>query len=135
MPDYMNGIWYLSLMTIGVGFIVWPRRCGIHSSSAVLPAYWFISHRCLSFTGNLSGRPAGRCESDGPVDAGQSLGPLPLTGRVGIGMLIGGAVNGVSFSRFRSIKSAVRSACRKPAQGRSPAASRDEMPIKTALFR
>ena len=21
MPEYMNGIWYLSLMTIGVGFI------------------------------------------------------------------------------------------------------------------
>ena len=48
MPEYMNGIWYLSLMTIGVGFIA--GRGGVAFIIGGFVAYWFISP-LLSVTG------------------------------------------------------------------------------------
>jgi uncharacterized oligopeptide transporter (OPT) family protein len=41
LPTYMNGIWYLSLMTIGVGFIA--GRGGVAFIIGGFVAYWFLS--------------------------------------------------------------------------------------------
>ena len=50
MPEFMNGIWYLSLMTIGVGFIA--GRGGIAFIVGGFVAYWFLSPM-LAATGNF----------------------------------------------------------------------------------
>ena len=122
MPEYMNGIWYLSLMTIGVGFIA--GRGGVAFIIGGFVAYWFISPM-LSATGSF------------PADAGGEIintpGPLRLLlyRPLGIGMLIGGAVMGVILA-FPLIKTAI-SSMQKAAKVASSVSS-DEMPIKLLYF-
>jgi putative OPT family oligopeptide transporter len=122
LPNYMNGIWYLSLMTIGVGFIA--GRGGIAFIIGGFVAYWFLSPM-LAATGNF------------PVDAaGETIsapGPLRLMlyRPLGIGMLIGGAIMGVILA-FPLIVSAIRSM--QKAAGVSSDVSNDEMPIKMLYF-
>ncbi|MBT8066638.1 MAG: OPT/YSL family transporter [Gammaproteobacteria bacterium] len=122
LPEYMNGIWYLSLMTIGVGFIA--GRGGIAFIIGGFVAYWFLSPM-LAVTGSF------------PVDAaGETVsapGPLRLLlyRPLGIGMLIGGAIMGVILA-FPLIVSAIRSM--QKAAGVSSDASNDEMPIKMLYF-
>jgi len=122
LPDYMNGIWYLSLMTIGVGFIA--GRGGIAFIIGGFVAYWFLSPM-LAATGSF------------PVDAaGETIsapGPLRLLlyRPLGIGMLIGGAIMGVILA-FPLIVSAIRSM--QKAAGVSSDLSNDEMPIKMLYF-
>ena len=122
LPDYMNGIWYLSLMTVGVGFIA--GRGGIAFIIGGFVAYWFLSPM-LAATGSF------------PVDAAgdtiSSPGPLRLLlyRPLGIGMLIGGAIMGVILA-FPLIVSAIRSM--QKAAGVSSDASNDEMPIKMLYF-
>ncbi len=118
MPEFMNGIWYLSLMTIGVGFIA--GRGGIAFIVGGFVAYWFLSPM-LSVTGSF------------PLDeAGQAISsPEPLRlmlyRPLGIGMLIGGAIMGVILAA-PLILSAVKS-MQKAAEVDTRAAG-DEMPIK-----
>ncbi len=122
MPEYMNGIWYLSLMTIGVGFIA--GRGGIAFIIGGFVAYWFLSPM-LSALGAF------------PVDtAGDTInqpGPLRLLlyRPLGIGMLIGGAIMGVILAS-PLIVSAIKS-MQKAAQV-STGISSDEMPIKLLYF-
>ena len=122
LPEYMNGIWYLSLMTIGVGFIA--GRGGIAFIIGGFVAYWFLSPM-LAATGSF------------PVDAaGETIsapGPLRLLlyRPLGIGMLIGGAIMGVILA-FPLIVSAIRSM--QKAAGVSSDLSNDEMPIKMLYF-
>ena len=122
LPDYMNGIWYLSLMTVGVGFIA--GRGGIAFIIGGFVAYWFLSPM-LAVTGSF------------PVDAaGETIsapGPLRLMlyRPLGIGMLIGGAIMGVILA-FPLIVSAIRSM--QKAAGVSSDVSNDEMPIKMLYF-
>jgi len=122
MPEYMNGIWYLSLMTIGVGFIA--GRGGVAFIIGGFVAYWFISPM-LSATGSF------------PMDAGGEIintpGPLRLLlyRPLGIGMLIGGAIMGVILA-FPLIKTAI-SSMQKAAKVASSVSS-DEMPIKLLYF-
>jgi putative OPT family oligopeptide transporter len=118
LPEYMNGIWYLSLLTAGVGFIA--GRGGIAFIIGGFVAYWFLSPM-LSVTGGF------------PLDAAGSLISDPGQLRVllyrplGIGMLIGGAMMGVALA-FPLIISTVRSM--QNASKTNSAASADEMPIK-----
>jgi putative OPT family oligopeptide transporter len=118
MPEYMNGIWYLSLMTIGVGFIA--GRGGIAFIIGGFVAYWFLSPM-LAATGSF------------PLDAsGETInqpGPLRLLlyRPLGIGMLIGGAVMGVILAS-PLIVSAIKSM--QKAAKVSTGKSNDEMPIK-----
>jgi putative OPT family oligopeptide transporter len=123
MPEYLNGIWYLSLMTIGVGFIA--GRGGVAFIIGGFVAYWFISPM-LSVTGSF------------PIDAAtgdvvNTPGPLRLLlyRPLGIGMLIGGAIMGVILA-FPLISSAIRS-MQKASKVESSASS-DEMPIKLLYF-
>ena len=122
MPEFMNGIWYLSLMTIGVGFIA--GRGGIAFIIGGFVAYWFLSPM-LNLTGSF------------PLDAaGQAISsPEPLRlllyRPLGIGMLIGGAVMGVILAA-PLILSAIKS-MQKAAQVETRSAGQ-EMPIKLLYF-
>src|SRR5210317_697077 len=122
LPEYMNGIWYLSLMTIGVGFIA--GRGGIAFIIGGFVAYWFLSP-LLSVMGAF------------PLDAaGETInqpGPLRLLlyRPLGIGMLIGGAIMGVILAS-PLIVSAIKS-MQKAAQVET-GISADEMPIKLLYF-
>ena len=122
MPEYMNGIWYLSLMTVGVGFIA--GRGGIAFIIGGFVAYWFLS-------------PALSLMNAFPLDeVGQVInepGPLRLLlyRPFGIGMLIGGAVMGVILAS-PLIVSAVKSM--QKAAKVTTGISKDEMPIKLLYF-
>ena len=118
LPEFMNGIWYISLMTIGVGFIA--GRGGIAFIIGGFVAYWFISP-LLSVTGSFPLDAAGSV-----VNQPESL-RLMLYRPLGIGMLIGGAIMGVILAA-PLIKSAIKS-MQKAAEVDTRAAG-DEMPIK-----
>ena len=118
MPEYLNGIWYLSLLTVGTGFIA--GRGGVAFIIGGFACYWFLAPM-LSVMGDLP------LDSLGAVVTNPEVLRLSLFRPVGIGMLIGGAVTGVIMA-FPLILSAVRS-MQNAAKARS-AVSRDEMPIK-----
>jgi putative OPT family oligopeptide transporter len=118
MPEYLNGIWYLSLLTVGTGFIA--GRGGVAFIIGGFACYWFLAPM-LSAMGDLP------LDSLGAAVTNPEVLRLSLFRPVGIGMLIGGAVTGVIMA-FPLILSAVRS-MQDAAKARS-AVSRDEMPIK-----
>ncbi len=118
LPEYMNGIWYLSLMTIGVGFIA--GRGGVAFIIGGFVAYWFVSP-LLSLTGAFPVNEAGQI-----INAPGDL-RLLLYRPLGIGMLIGGAIMGVILAA-PLILSAIKS-MQKAASVETGVAS-EEMPIK-----
>jgi len=122
IPDYMNGIWYLSLMTVGVGFIA--GRGGVAFIIGGFVAYWFLSPM-LSANGSFPLDAIGAAISD----PGQLR--LLLYRPLGIGMLIGGAVMGVMLA-LPLIISTIRSM--HNASSVESGASADEMPIKMLYF-
>ena len=122
LPEYMNGIWYLSLMTIGVGYIA--GRGGVAFIIGGFVAYWFLAP-VLSFTGGFPTNAVGEL-----VNTPELL-RLGLFRPLGIGMLIGGAIMGVILAS-PLIVSAIRSM--QKAAGTSTAASSDELPIKMLYF-
>ncbi len=118
LPDYMNGVWYISLLTIGTGFIA--GRGGVAFIIGGFVAYWFLSP-LLAATGGFPLDELGAAISD----PGQLR--LMLYRPLGIGMLIGGAMMGVALA-LPLIISAVKSM--QNASRIESAASSDEMPIK-----
>ena len=122
LPDYMNGIWYISLLTIGTGFIA--GRGGVAFIIGGFVAYWFLSPM-LAATGGFPIDEMGAAISD----PGQLR--LMLYRPLGIGMLIGGAMMGVALA-LPLIISAVKS-MQNAAKVESDASS-DEMPIKLLYF-
>ncbi len=122
IPDYMNGIWYLSLMTIGVGFIA--GRGGVAFIIGGFVAYWFLSPM-LAATGSFPVDAAGQA-----ISAPDSL-RLMLYRPLGIGMLIGGAIMGVILAS-PLILSAIRSMQR--AAKVATATAKEELPIKFLYF-
>jgi len=122
MPEFMNGIWYLSLMTIGVAFIA--GRGGVAFIIGGFVAYWFISPMLAatdSFPLNELGAIISQPE---PLR-------LMLYRPLGIGMLIGGAIMGVILAA-PLILSAIKS-MQRAAKVETGTAS-DEMPIKMLYF-
>ena len=120
MPDYMNGVWFVSLLTIGIGFIA--GKGGLCFVIGGYVCYWVLA----------------------PILAKMSLLPTPdqlqgldltmpnylrvmLFRPVGIGMLVGGALMGIVLA-LPLIVSAVRSM--QSAAKSGAALSKDEMPIK-----
>ncbi|WP_018693350.1 OPT family oligopeptide transporter [Algicola sagamiensis] len=123
MPEYMNGIWYLSLLTIGVGYIA--GKGGIAFIIGGFVCYWFLGP-LLDVTGLMSTDPeTGKVLSDP-----HHLKDL-LYKPVGIGMIIGGAIMGI-FLAFPLVVSAVKSMQNASKSG--AALSKDEMPIKLLYF-
>ena len=119
MPGYMNGVWYLSLLTIGVGYIA--GKGGVAFIIGGYVCYWFIAPLLAGF-GLFPVDPAsGRVTAEPDALRGLLFRP------VGIGMLIGGAVAGVAMA-FPMIVSAVRSM--QNAAKSEAAMSQDEMPVK-----
>ena len=119
MPGYMNGVWYLSLLTIGVGYIA--GKGGVAFIIGGYVCYWILAPM-LAGLDMFPVDPATGAVSEEP----NAL-RLLLFRPVGIGMLIGGAIAGVAMA-FPMIVSAVRSM--QNAAKSEAAMSRDEMPIK-----
>ncbi len=118
-PEYMNAIWYLSLLSVGVGYIA--GKGGVAFIIGGYVCYWVLSP-LLSQFGLFPVDPETQMVTSDP----NSL-RLLLYRPVGIGMLIGGAVAGVIVA-FPMILSAVRSMQNAAKSG--AAMSSDEMPIK-----
>jgi putative OPT family oligopeptide transporter len=123
LPDYMNGVWYLSLLTIGVGYIA--GKGGVAFIIGGYVCYWLLAPMLDGF--NLFPSDP----SSGAVMRDPEALRLMLFRPVGIGMLIGGAVAGVAMA-FPMIVSAIRSMQDAAKSGAS--LSRDEMPIKLLYF-
>jgi putative OPT family oligopeptide transporter len=115
MPEYMNGIWYLSLLTVGVAFLA--GRGGFFFIVGGFVCYWILAP-LLSMTGKL------------PTTDPGALRNL-LFRPVGIGMLVGGALTGIVLA-FPLVISAIRSM--QSAAKTKSAVSRDELPIKFLYF-
>jgi putative OPT family oligopeptide transporter len=119
MPGYMNGVWYLSLLTIGVGYIA--GKGGVAFIIGGYVCYWLLA----PLLAGLDAFPVD--PASGEVTSEPNALRLLLFRPVGIGMLIGGAVAGVAMA-FPMIVSAVRSM--QNAARSEAAMSKDEMPIK-----
>jgi len=120
MPSYMNGVWYISLLTIGVGFLA--GKGGVYFIIGGYVCYWILSP-ILSAQGMLPDAVA-------LASAGESMpGYLRemLFKPVGIGMLIGGALAGIILA-FPLIVSAIKSM--QSASKTKSELSKDELPIK-----
>ena len=116
MPDYMNGIWYLSLLTVGTGYLA--GRGGVFFVVGGYACYWILAP-LLAAQGNLP--PVGQGEAIATVLRLQLFRPL------GIGMLIGGALAGIVLAA-PLVVGAVRSM--QSAAKMQQAHSADEMPIR-----
>jgi putative OPT family oligopeptide transporter len=116
MPDYMNGIWFVSLLTIGVAFIA--GRGGLCFVIGGYVCYWILAPALKVM--NLLPAP-------GTVENVPEHLRLTLFRPIGIGMLVGGALAGIVLA-LPLILSAVRSM--QTAAKAKTALSRDEMPIR-----
>jgi putative OPT family oligopeptide transporter len=120
LPDYMNGIWYVSLMTIGVGFIA--GKGGVYFIVGGFVCYWFLA----PFLAAMNLLPASQTLAAANQAMPEYL-RLTLFRPVGIGMLIGGALAGIVLA-LPLLISAIRS-MHHAAKSKS-ALSKDEMPIR-----
>ncbi|WNK19939.1 OPT/YSL family transporter [Halomonas piscis] len=121
LPAYLNGTWYLSLMTAAVAFIA--GRGGLAFIIGGFVCYWVLAP-LLDITGMFP-------VIDGVTITDPNQLRLILFRPTGIGMLIGGAIVGVFFA-LPLIASAIKS---MQSSAKSNAAlSRDEMPIKLLYF-
>jgi putative OPT family oligopeptide transporter len=123
LPGYLNATWYLSLLTIGTGFIA--GRGGVAFIIGGFVVYWFLAPM-LSATGAFPVDAA-----SGAVVSDPGALRLLLFRPLGIGMLIGGAITGVVLA-FPLILSAVRSM--QNAARVEAAVGADEMPIRLLYF-
>jgi putative OPT family oligopeptide transporter len=119
LPEYMNGVWSISLMTVGVGFIA--GRGGISFIIGGYVCYWVLAP-VLNGMGLL---PAVETFRSPRTEMPEYLRTV-LFRPVGIGMLIGGALTGILLA-FPLIVSAVRSM--QSAARLKTKHSKDEMPI------
>lgn len=120
MPDYMNGIWFVSLLTIGIGFIA--GKGGLCFVIGGYVCYWILAPILAQM--NLLPSP------EQLQEMGQTMPNylrISLFRPVGIGMLVGGALTGIALA-LPLIISAIRSM--QSAAKTGAAMSKDEMPIK-----
>ena len=120
LPDYLNVVYYLSLLTVGAGFLA--GRGGVYFIVGGYACYWVLAP-ILSAMGEIP-NPATLAELG--RNAPNYL-RLTLFRPVGIGMLIGGALTGIVLalplvvSAIRSMQAAARAGSQ---------ISKDEMPIR-----
>ncbi|MGW8282223.1 MAG: OPT family oligopeptide transporter [Gemmatimonadota bacterium] len=120
MPEYMNGIWYVSLLTVGVAFLA--GRGGFFFIVGGYVCWWLLAP--VLNTAGLFPDPA-TLAAEGTTITGYLR--LTLFRPVGIGMLIGGAVMGIVLA-FPLVVSAIRS-MRDAARSRTEMAG-EELPIQ-----
>jgi putative OPT family oligopeptide transporter len=121
LPEYMNGIWYLSLLTLAVGFIA--GRGGLAFVIGGFVCYWIIAP-VLAVTGSFPviGTGGELVTLSAPAQLRDAL-----FRPVGIGMLIGGAIAGIVIA-LPLVLTAVRSM--HDAARIKPRVTGDEMPIR-----
>jgi putative OPT family oligopeptide transporter len=128
MPEYMNGIWFVSLLTIGVAFIA--GRGGFCFIIGGFVCYWFLAP-ALAGLGLLPS--ADRLEAL-DLTMPQYL-RIELFRPIGIGMLVGGALTGIVFalplivSAIRSMQTAAKTKV-SHSQSAKGCLAADEMPIR-----
>jgi putative OPT family oligopeptide transporter len=120
MPDYMNGVWFVSLLTIGIGFIA--GKGGLCFVIGGYVCYWILAPILAQM--NLLPSPEQLQEMGQTMPNYLRIG---LFRPVGIGMLVGGALTGIALA-LPLIVSAIRSM--QSAAKTGAAMSKDEMPIK-----
>jgi putative OPT family oligopeptide transporter len=120
MPDYMNGVWFVSLLTIGIAFIA--GKGGLCFVIGGYACYWILSPILARM--NLLPSPE-QLQELGQTMPGYLR--IALFRPVGIGMLVGGALTGIALA-LPLIISAIRSMQSAAKTGASM--SKDEMPIK-----
>ncbi|MEJ2336617.1 MAG: OPT/YSL family transporter [Gemmatimonadales bacterium] len=120
LPDYMNGIWYVSLLTVGVAFLA--GKGGFFFIAGGYVCYWILAP-LLSYTGLM---PDPATVSESGLGIANYL-RLNLFRPVGIGMLVGGALTGIALA-IPLVASAVRS-MRDAARSKTDLSS-DELPIQ-----
>ena len=123
LPEYLNGIWYISLLTVGVGFIA--GRGGIFFVIGGFCCYWFLAP-ILDFSGLIP-----TAQELGEGETVVSYLRLGLFRPAGIGMLIGGALTGIVLA-FPLVISAVKSMQSASSGGHE--VSKDELPVKLLYF-
>ena len=117
LPEYMNGIWYISLLTVGVAYIA--GKGGFFFIIGGFVCYWILAPLLSSF---------GAMPDPATMEVGVTeFLRLELFRPLGIGMLIGGALMGIALA-LPLIFSAIRSM--QMASKVKTAVSRDELPIK-----
>jgi len=127
LPDYMNGIWFISLLTIGIAFIA--GKGGICFIIGGYVCYWIMAP-ILASKGLLPSPEELQIIAE---QLGEKNLTMPgylnklLFRPVGIGMLVGGALTGIVLA-LPLIISAIRSM--QSAAKTGAAMSKDEMPIK-----
>ncbi len=127
MPDYMNGIWFISLLTIGIAFIA--GKGGLCFVIGGYACYWVLAPILAQM--NLLPSPE-QLQVIAERLGEQSLSMpkylrIVLFRPVGIGMLVGGALTGIALA-LPLILNAIRSM--QSAAKTGAALSKDEMPIK-----
>lgn len=120
LPEYMNGIWYLSLLTIGTAYLA--GKGGAFFIVGGYVCYWVLAP-ILSFNDLM---PSAETLATSGMGLASYLRTV-LFRPVGIGMLIGGALTGIVIA-LPLVLSAIRSM--QSAAKTKTALSKDEMPIQ-----
>ncbi len=123
-PAYMNIVYYISIMTIGVAYIA--GKGGLFFVVGGYLCYWILA----PILSNMGVLPTPEALAAMDVDLLQYL-RFSLFRPLGIGMLIGGALIGIVLA-VPLIRSAIGSM--QSASKLKKAFSRDEMPIKVLYF-
>jgi len=127
MPNYMNGIWFISLLTVGIAFIA--GKGGLCFVIGGYVCYWILAP-ILARMNLLPSPEQLQVIAERMQEQNLSLTKylrIALFRPVGIGMLVGGALTGIVLA-LPLILSAVRSM--QSAAKTGTALSKDEMPIK-----
>jgi putative OPT family oligopeptide transporter len=119
-PEYMNGIWYISLLVIGAAYLA--GRGGFFFVIGGYVCYWFLAPLM-----SAQGLMPTAAELEASEMGLATFLRLNLFRPVGIGMLIGGAITGIVLA-LPLVTAAVRS-MQQAAKIKS-VVSRDEMPIR-----
>ncbi len=113
LPTYINNVWAISLLSVGIGFIA--GRNGLFVLAGGLLAYWFIT----PFMIHLGWVPAHLTGSEVTSYIHDKM-----TRPLGIGMLIGGSLISIVLT-LPAIKATIKSFNMKKIKG----TSNDELPI------
>ncbi len=116
LPEYLNGIWYISLLTIGTGYLA--GRGGVFFVVGGYACYWILAPIL-----NMQGAMPPLMEGEGIAETLR----LQMFRPLGIGMLVGGAITGIVMA-LPLVVGAIRSM--QMAAKMKVAHSQDEMPIK-----